>query len=141
MGSGGVGFPGTSEDPGALVDSELVAEAVVETDIGLEVERVVFTVIEVRGAGVGVPGAVVVIPGAGVEGPGAGVLPVVERVVGPVVVTRAGEAVLPVGTEVTLLVPGVGPVSVVLEVAGGVVCAASPEVVQGRGEQHKILIW
>lgn len=134
MGSGGVGFPGTSEDPGALVDSELVAEAVVETDIGLEVERVVFTVIEVPGAGVGVPGAVVVIPGAGV-------LPVVERVVGLVVVTRAGEAVLPVGTEVTLLVPGVGPVSVVLEVAGGVVCAAPPEVVQGRGEQHKILIW
>ena len=108
-----------------MVDTEVVVVTVVETGARLGVERVVFPVVEV--------------PGAGVEVPGPGVLLVVEAVVGPGVVTGAEEPVLPVGTDVTLLVPGVGPVSVVLKVTGGVVSVLL--VGQARGEQHRILIW
>lgn len=129
MGFGGVGFFGIFEDFGVLVDSEFVVEVVVEIDIGLEVERVVFIVIEVRGVGVGVFGVVVVIFGVGVEGFGVGVLLVVERVVGLVVVIRVGEVVFFVGIEVILFVFGVGLVLVVLEVVGGVVCVVLLEVV------------
>lgn len=75
----------------------------------------------VPGAGVWVPGAGVGVPGAGVGVPGAGVLLV--------------------GTDGTLLTPCVGPVSVLLEVAGGGVWAGLLEVRQVRGKQHRILIW
>lgn len=106
------------EGPGVVVDTEVVVETVVETGFGLGVKGVIFPVVEV---------------------PGPGVLLVVEAVVGPSVVTGAEEPALPVGTDVTLLGPGVGPVSVVLRVACRVVSV--PLGGQAREKQHRIRIW
>lgn len=74
----------------------------------------------------------------GVGVPGPGVMLVVGTVVGPVMVTGTEEAVLPVSTEVNPLVPGVGPVSVVLKAGGGEVAVLPGG--QALGEQHRILI-
>lgn len=137
-----------------MVGRGVVIEAV-ETGVELGVERVVFTVVLVPGAGAEVPGAGVVVPRAGVEVPGTGAVVPGTGVVVPgtgVVVPGAGVVVPGAGVVVpragVLLVVEVvlgpvvtggaaDPVSVVLWVAGGVVWAVG----QGSGEQHRTLIW